>query len=235
MFETTIFICIGYLSGSVLYARIFARIFKKEILEQSVDHNPGTANAFIYGGFWCGILTLIFDVLKGFIPVFLFMRYGTTDETNPFFTALVIAAPVIGHIFPLHYWFHGGKGIAVTFGSLAGLYPALDALFILAFFFIIFSVVLTITPHFYRTFFSYAVSFMAVFRSIEDPSVVLGFLVITAAVLVRLLTSKEKRSRLEVKLFGGSHTLLRDRGADITPRAMLSRKSLDAAVTAPQY
>ena len=30
MFETTIFICIGYLSGSVLYARIFARIFKKE-------------------------------------------------------------------------------------------------------------------------------------------------------------------------------------------------------------
>ncbi len=201
----------GYLSGSVLYARIFAWIFKKDILGQSVDHNPGTTNAFIYGGFWCGILTLIFDILKGFVPVALFMRYGTADKTNSFLAALVIAAPVIGHIFPLHYGFHGGKGIAVTFGCLAGLYPALDALLILAFFFIIFSTVLKITPDFYKTIFSYLISLITIFRKIKNRTTVLGFFMITAAVLVRLLTSKEKRERLNVKLFGGS-SFLRSRG-----------------------
>ena len=46
--QTILFILFGYLSGSVLYARIFARMFgKKDMLENSRDKNPGTANAFI--------------------------------------------------------------------------------------------------------------------------------------------------------------------------------------------
>ena len=57
------FILLGYLSGSVLYARVFARLFgKEEMIENSRDRNPGTANAFMYGGFWCGLLTLICDI-----------------------------------------------------------------------------------------------------------------------------------------------------------------------------
>ena len=100
MFSSAVFICLGYLSGSVLYARIFAILFKKDnMLDLSKDHNPGTANAFLYGGFWCGLLTLIFDLLKGFFPIFLYMHYGTAGSSHPFATALVIAAPVIGHIF----------------------------------------------------------------------------------------------------------------------------------------
>ena len=70
--QTILFILFGYLSGSVLYARIFARMFgKKDMLENSRDKNPGTANAFMYGGFSCGFLTLLFDLLMGFVPVFL--------------------------------------------------------------------------------------------------------------------------------------------------------------------
>ena len=78
MFHDTMFIWLGYLSGSVLYARIFARLFRKEdMLEGSRDHNPGTANAFMYGGFWCGFLTLICDLGKGFLPVYLFILHST--------------------------------------------------------------------------------------------------------------------------------------------------------------
>ena len=60
------------------------------------DYNPGTANAFMYGGFWCGLFTLLFDLLKGFIPVYQFMHYGNAVKVDPFMAALVIAAPVIG-------------------------------------------------------------------------------------------------------------------------------------------
>jgi len=64
----------GYISGSILFARVFGAVFKKDILNQSRDGNPGTANAFMYGGFFCGVLTLLFELLKGFIPVFLYLR-----------------------------------------------------------------------------------------------------------------------------------------------------------------
>ena len=212
MLRTVLFICMGYLSGSVLYALVFAKIFQKgDILEQSSDHNPGTANAFMYGGFWCGLFTLLFDVLKGFFPVYLFMRYGNAVEAGPFTTALAIAAPVIGHTFPVFYGFRGGKGIAVTFGCLAGLVPALEAFWVLVFFFIGFSTVLQISPHFYRTIFSYAFSLLIMFREIGNPAVVWGFSLITAVVLIRMFTSKEERKCLEVKLLGCSHTLMWNR------------------------
>lgn len=211
MLRDSIFIWLGYLSGSVLYARIFARIFHKEnMFELSRDQNPGTANAFMYGGFWCGFLTLSCDLLKGFFPVYLFMLQNAEGRPAPILTALVLAAPAVGHIFPLFYKFKGGKGIAVTFGCLLGLYPVLHPLFILAFCFIFFSSILKITPHFYRTIFSYIFSLILMHRKIGSAAVVLGFLLITAAVLIKLLTSKEDRDKLEVKLFGCSNSFLRN-------------------------
>lgn len=203
---------LGYLSGNVLYARVFARLFRKEnMLEQSRDHNPGTANAFLYGGFWCGTLTLVFDLLKGFLPVHLFLQYGNPGRVHPFLVALVLAAPVIGHIFPLFYGLKGGKGIAVTFGCLAGLYPVMQPLLTFAFCFLFFSLIVKISPHFYRTVFSYALSLVILIRKMKNPAVIFGFLVITVAVLVRLHASREERGRLEVKLFGCFNTFLRDR------------------------
>ena len=100
MLGAAVFAGMGYLSGSVLYARVFAGLFRKEnMIEQSRDHNPGAANAFLYGGFWCGMLTLMFDLMKGFLPVHLFIQYGNPDRVPPLLAAFVLAAPVIGHIF----------------------------------------------------------------------------------------------------------------------------------------
>lgn len=212
MFQSSLYICLGYLSGSVLYARIFAGLFHKEqLFLQSKDHNPGAANAFVYGGFWCGFLTLACDVLKGFFPVFLFTLHGASDYPNPILPALVLAAPVIGHIFPLFYRFRGGKGIAVTFGCLLGFYPALHPFIILAFCFIFFSTILKITPHFYRTVFSYISAFIIMYGKADCRAAVLGFLIITAAVLAKLFFSKEEHEKLGVKLFGRSGIILWDR------------------------
>lgn len=122
-------ILFGYLSGSILYARIFAKLFRKEdMIEKSKDRNPGAGNAFMYGGFWCGVLTLTCDILKGFFPVFLFMRYATDMNS----IAFVMAAPVLGHAYPLFFKGKGGKGIAVSFGCLLGLFPLLQPVAILA-------------------------------------------------------------------------------------------------------
>ena len=100
-----IYALIGYLSGSVLYAEVFCGIFgRKNAIEQSRDANPGTANAFLYGGFWCGICTLIFDMAKGFVPVYAYVHMTQMNLAESNGLALVLAAPVAGHIFPV--WCH---------------------------------------------------------------------------------------------------------------------------------
>lgn len=201
MLKTIGFISLGYLSGSILYARIFARLFKKDnMIENSKDKNPGTANAFMYGGFWCGLLTLIFDLAKGFLPVFLFIHQIGTSFPDVTSSALIIAAPVIGHAFPVFFKFKGGKGIAVSFGCLLGLLPLWQPLIILAFFFILFSVILRISPHFYRTFVSYISALVCMFFLVKDAAICIGFSLIAAVVIVKLLFSKEKREKPEVSL-----------------------------------
>ena len=66
---------IGYVSGSVLYAKVFGKLFcQKDVTEDTIDGNPGTTNAFLNGGIWCGICTLLCDLLKGILPVYAYMH-----------------------------------------------------------------------------------------------------------------------------------------------------------------
>ena len=200
--STLCFIILGYLSGSLLFAKIFASLFgKHNIYENSPDKNPGTANAFTYGGFLVGVLTLIFDLAKGFLPVFLYISYCKYSKPFSFALSLVIAAPVIGHIFPAFFRFRGGKGIAVTFGCLLGLLPVWNPLVIFAITFVFFSVVLIITPHFYRTLASYLVALVFMIFFVQSYEIILGFAFITVAVFIRMLSSKEDKKDMKVNLF----------------------------------
>ena len=61
-----LYILCGYLCGSVLFARVFGRLLGHcDVAAESDDNNPGAANAFKYGGFLCGLLTLVFDINSG--------------------------------------------------------------------------------------------------------------------------------------------------------------------------
>ena len=75
------FTAFGYLCGSILFARVYGALFGKDLISNSTDGNPGTSNAFIYGGMLCGTLTLLGDLIKGFLPVFLYlyMTRGNMD------------------------------------------------------------------------------------------------------------------------------------------------------------
>lgn len=201
LMEAAGYVLCGYLSGSVLYARVFARIFKKEnMIENSKDKNPGTANAFMHGGFWCGVLTLIFDLLKGFLPVFLYIIDSRGRNDVSVWLPFVMAAPVVGHAFPLFHHLRGGKGIATTFGSLLGLLPVWQPAVALAVFFIFFSLILRITPHFQRTLFAYLCALVCMTCMQQYREILIGFLMITAAVGIRMFKSPEKREKMRVNL-----------------------------------
>lgn len=200
MREAVIFAIAGYLCGSVLFARLAIWLFRRpDIIKSSKDENPGAANAFQYGGVFCGIFVLCGDLLKGFLPVYGYQIIRETGEA-PLLLALVLAAPVIGHAFPIFFRFRGGKGIAVTFGCLLGLFPVCLPVAIFALLFIFFSVVLRIKPHFYRTIVTYIATALGLVFFRPVPGVLLGFCLITGVVLLRLSMSREERPKPEVKL-----------------------------------
>lgn len=110
---------LGFLSGSVMYSYYLPLVFcHVDIIKESEDHNPGMANAALYGGRVIGGICLVLDVLKGFLPVFISAR--VLDSANPLF-GLAVAAPVLGHAFTPLMRFHGGKAISPAFGALIGL------------------------------------------------------------------------------------------------------------------
>lgn len=212
------YILAGYLSGSILFAKVSMALFHKDsILTASKDGNPGTANAFQYGGFLCGIFTLMGDLLKGYIPVHL-LTCTCTHDVPPILFALAAAAPVIGHAFPIFYRFQGGKGIAVTFGCLLGLLPEWQPFACFAGAFLLFSLIIRITPHFQRTAASYllTIALLLLFRLSER--VILSFLIISFAVFLRLFMSKEPREKMRLQFLwfpnSGCETAAQTKRAD---------------------
>lgn len=101
MSTALLFIAFGYFSGSILFAKVTSKVFHKPaILQDSKDGNPGTANAFQYGGFWCGTITLFGDLLKGAIPVYLYQKSGGNFIDMPALAALVLIVLYSVMLFP---------------------------------------------------------------------------------------------------------------------------------------
>lgn len=80
--------------------------------------NPGASNiARVMGARW-GVAVFVLDGLKGAIPA----GAGLLLDTRPGAYALVAAA-VLGHMFPAPRRFHGGKGVATMGGAFVVLHP----------------------------------------------------------------------------------------------------------------
>ena len=70
-----------------------------------------------------GILTIVVDVIKGFIPIlalcFIYPQIYPQDK-NLILLSIVSVAVVLGHDFPAYIKFKGGKGIAASLGVVIG-------------------------------------------------------------------------------------------------------------------
>lgn len=194
----------GYLSGSILFAYWIPKVLKRiDVRELGEDGNPGTANAFLYGGVLCGGLVLLCELLKGMLPVYISSK--VLDITNNGFS-LVMAAPVIGHAYSLFHKGKGGKAIAVSFGVLLGIIPEVRPLFLLIFFYLLFSVFIVIRPHLHRSVVTFLCFFFYSYRVLEVQSLIVGCFFIAFIVILKHLKAYQGEA-LEVfflhkKIFG---------------------------------
>ena len=140
-----VIITVAFLCGSIMFSRIIPKLFKNvDICKLSPDENPGAANVFTYCGIKLGMLCLIMDMLKGFLPVYTAYRIFGCESL--LFSAVIIA-PVLGHAIALFDKSKGGKCIATAFGVLLALLPVTRIVILLAALYIFFSTVIKISPN----------------------------------------------------------------------------------------
>lgn len=115
----------AYLLGSLSFAVIVSRFAGLADPRTYGSGNPGATNVLRSGHKGAAILTLVFDVLKGYVPVLLALlwreRFGFGDLT----VALVGLAAFVGHLWPVFFRFRGGKGVATAAGVVLALNPLL--------------------------------------------------------------------------------------------------------------
>ena len=118
---------VAYFIGSLSFAVIVSRFFGLADPRSYGSGNPGATNVLRSGNKAAAILTLVFDALKGYVPVMLAVRAGCSELV---ITAIGLGA-FIGHLWPIFFKFEGGKGVATAAGVLLGFAPALGGLVLL--------------------------------------------------------------------------------------------------------
>jgi glycerol-3-phosphate acyltransferase PlsY len=112
------FILGAYLLGAIPFGALFARFRGIDIQKQGSGNIGATNVSRVLGKGW-GIVTLLLDVGKGFLPVFLASKY----MGGALAPALVGLAAVSGHMWPVYLKFKGGKGVATGLGAFLAFYP----------------------------------------------------------------------------------------------------------------
>ena len=114
-----LFCLAGFFSGSIPWSVLLGKILTGRDIRSLGDGNPGTANIWKLAGPMPGLIALILDVGKGFIPVFLFITLFSdhlNDQPQIKIAAIGIA-PVLGHAWTPFLKFRGGKALATSLGS----------------------------------------------------------------------------------------------------------------------
>lgn len=112
----------GYLLGSVPTGILVGRVYGVDVREVG-SGNIGTANVLRSAGKGAAVITLIGDMLKGFLPVVIARLILANTPPDRWVIAGVALAAIIGHCWPVFLRFKGGKGVATGAGTTIGLVP----------------------------------------------------------------------------------------------------------------
>lgn len=108
-------IIFAYLCGSISSAILVCRIAGLPDPREQGSGNPGATNVLRIGGRLAALAVLLFDIIKGMLPVWL----AYLLKLPPLYLGLTAIAACLGHIYPVFFHFRGGKGVATAFGAIA--------------------------------------------------------------------------------------------------------------------
>ena len=106
-----------YLLGSVNGAIIVSKLRMHEAVREKGSGNAGLTNFLRSYGGWLTLLVVVIDMGK-VVAGCLLAQYFLKEIDPPLARMIAGVAVQVGHIFPVFFGFHGGKGVLCT-GTLA--------------------------------------------------------------------------------------------------------------------
>jgi glycerol-3-phosphate acyltransferase PlsY len=125
----------AYLLGSIPWGIVLTRLFSSVDIQREGSGNIGATNVVRIAGPTLGVLTLMGDMLKGGIPVWIAgVLVNSNGLWGEIYISLVALAAFSGHLYPVYMKFKkGGKGVATAAGCFAVISPAAFMVAILVF------------------------------------------------------------------------------------------------------
>jgi glycerol-3-phosphate acyltransferase PlsY len=104
----------AYLLGSISSAVLVTRLFVDEDIRKQGSGNPGATNVLRVAGKKAAVAVLVFDILKGTVPVYIGFLFGY----EPMVLSVISVSACLGHMYPIFFSFKGGKGVATALGAI---------------------------------------------------------------------------------------------------------------------
>jgi len=111
---------LAYLLGAIPFGYLMVKLQTGEDVRSSGSGNIGATNVLRTAGRAAGIATLILDIGKGYLAVWLASRLTRGSDLWMSLAALSVMA---GHAFPVFLKFKGGKAVASCVGAFSCLTP----------------------------------------------------------------------------------------------------------------
>ncbi|MDE7364124.1 MAG: glycerol-3-phosphate 1-O-acyltransferase PlsY [Ruminococcus sp.] len=142
-------VLLGYFLGSLNFAIIVVRLMKGKDIRTMGSKNAGLTNTLRCCGKSCALLTLIGDLGKGVLAVWLSrlialkLEAGIQPDNDVLYIGFIAGFfAIIGHIYPIYYNFKGGKGVLVGVSAFLIIEPRVFLALI-----IIFAVMLALSKY----------------------------------------------------------------------------------------
>ena len=125
--KSILLMLLAYFVGSIPFGYIVGMSYANIDIREHGSGNVGMANVFRTLGPFPGFVTLLLDALKGFLIVFISLRwipprdFGHNYYMWGMIICLIALLTIIGHSYPVWLSFKGGKSVAVSLGVLAAL------------------------------------------------------------------------------------------------------------------
>ncbi|MCP4324865.1 MAG: glycerol-3-phosphate 1-O-acyltransferase PlsY [Alteromonadales bacterium] len=191
IYLTTLLLMIfAYLFGGLNGAILLCKLKGWPDPRTQGSKNPGTTNILRFHHAQAASAVLIFDLLKGTLPVYLAYFLGY----SPVVIGLIGIATCLGHIYPPFFQFKGGKAVATGLGTLLPLGMDMTGLLILTW-------LITVAVSGYASLAAIVTAVAAPFfveqikPEYTTPVIMLSILIVLRHIsnIRRLLTGKEKK------------------------------------------
>src|SRR5579872_7581488 len=132
-------LAVAYLLGAIPFGYLLVRWKTGRDVRAAGSGNIGATNVLRTTGRAAGVATLLLDIAKGYLAVWI---AGRLTADNVFWSSAAALAVMAGHAFPIFLGFKGGKAVASFVGAFLRLTP-IPLAAVLA----VFIVVVSVTRH----------------------------------------------------------------------------------------